>query len=102
MYWLKSVLGLRALSFTGNSEGEGLPLHRRGRVPGRLTHSHGLQRTLTKPPQLRPLGAATGKGEEEMPWCPKPRVLPLGRGWRVRPQGDGEGAVPLSHSSATP
>lgn len=79
MYWLKSVLGPRALSFMGNSEGEGLPLHRRGRLLARLTHSHGLQRTLAKPSQLHPLAAATGR-EGETPWCPKPCVMPLWRG----------------------
>lgn len=50
----------------GDLEGEGVHLHARGIVLGRLTHSHGLQRTLAKPLQLHPLGAATRKGEGEM------------------------------------
>lgn len=54
-------------------------MHRRGRALGKLIHSHGLQRTLAKPPQLHPLGAATRKGE--MLWCPEPHVLPSGKGW---------------------
>lgn len=101
MYWLKSVLGPRALSLTGNLEGEGLPLHGRGRMPVRLTRSHGLQRTLAKPPQLHPLGAATGKGEGEMPWYPEPHTLPLGRGWHVLPLG-GMGKELCPHPAPQP
>lgn len=87
--------------FAGSLEGEGLHLHGRRRVLGRLSRAHGLQRTLAKLPQLCSLGAATGKGEGEMLRCPELRVLPLGRGWCVRLRGHGEGAVRLPCSSAT-
>lgn len=62
MYRLKCVLGPGAPSSMGNLEGEGFPPGQEEK--GRLTCSHGLQRTLAKPPRLHPLDAATRKGEQ--------------------------------------